>query len=169
MIDRKSWGAAPPSADYTPMNAVKRIVIHHSATSPDIRVKNIQYYHMHDRGWIDIGYHFLVDSDGNIYEGRPTWAIGSHCGHPDEPKKDWLFGNAGSLGICVVGHYDAVKPLPKAIEAIKQICSHYLNVPVIGHFETWVPGRQKKTCPGKYLSTELFGQDRWDKYFGGKS
>lgn len=42
------------------------------------RVKSIQYFHQHDRGWDDIGYHFLVGENGKIYEGRGWDRQGAH-------------------------------------------------------------------------------------------
>jgi N-acetylmuramoyl-L-alanine amidase len=42
------------------------------------RVRAIQYFHQHDRGWVDIGYHFLVGENGKVYEGRGWDRQGAH-------------------------------------------------------------------------------------------
>lgn len=74
--------------------ATNYIVIHCSATRPvqNIGAREIRQWHK-DKGWSDIGYHFVIKRDGFIDRGRPRDDIGAHVqGH-----------NADSLGICMVG------------------------------------------------------------------
>ena len=42
------------------------------------RVKTIQDFHQNDRGWVDIGYHFLVGENGKVYQGRGWNRQGAH-------------------------------------------------------------------------------------------
>ena len=42
------------------------------------RVRSIQNFHIDDRGWADIGYHFLVGENGKVYEGRGWDRQGAH-------------------------------------------------------------------------------------------
>ncbi|MBD8875448.1 N-acetylmuramoyl-L-alanine amidase [Roseibium polysiphoniae] len=76
------------------MRKIDTIVIHCSAT-PDgrpVSVATIRKWHM-DRGWNDIGYHFVVGLQGEIWPGRPVEAKGAHVrGH-----------NSHTIGICYVG------------------------------------------------------------------
>ncbi|HOE62310.1 MAG TPA: N-acetylmuramoyl-L-alanine amidase [Candidatus Sumerlaeota bacterium] len=76
---RSCWGArSPKSVAY--MSALNRAVIHHTAQATDFNttsqsqsaanVRAIQNYHMDVNGWADIGYNFLVDKLGYIFEGR---------------------------------------------------------------------------------------------------
>ena len=55
------------------------LVVHCTATreGQDISVNQIRQWHL-NRGWSDIGYHYVIDLDGNIHEGRPVWRIGAH-------------------------------------------------------------------------------------------
>lgn len=72
----------------------KHIVLHCSATRgiQDVGVKEIRQWHK-QRGFSDIGYHYVIRRDGRIERGRPEKAIGAHvAGH-----------NANTLGICLVG------------------------------------------------------------------
>ena len=51
------------------------MIIHHTVTQhqeadPAATVRAIYYYHAVTQGWGDIGYNFLVDLHGNVYEGR---------------------------------------------------------------------------------------------------
>jgi N-acetylmuramoyl-L-alanine amidase len=70
------------------------IVIHCAATRPsmDIGVDEIRRWH-HDRGWRDIGYHFVIRRGGAIEVGRAIDDIGAHV----------VGQNAVSVGVCLVG------------------------------------------------------------------
>ena len=72
------------------------LVIHHSAfykADGLATLSEIQRLHREDRGWADVGYHFLVDKDGTIYEGRALTVRGAHTAG----------FNTGSAGICLLG------------------------------------------------------------------
>lgn len=74
------------------------IIIHCTATRAgrDFHVGDMRVWHQ-QRGWADIGYHYLITLDGTIEAGRDIDLVGSHChGH-----------NIGSVGICYVGGLDA--------------------------------------------------------------
>lgn len=76
------------------MRPIDRIVVHCSATEAgkDFRAADIDRWHR-ERGFNGIGYHYVVDLDGTIEEGRPLEEIGAHCtGY-----------NVGSIGICYIG------------------------------------------------------------------
>lgn len=73
---------------------IKRVIIHCAATKPsmDIGVWEIRQWHK-DKGWNDIGYHFVIKRDGVVQTGRPLRDAGAHAqGH-----------NFDSVGICLVG------------------------------------------------------------------
>ena len=77
--------------------ATTMIILHCSATreGQDIKAKTIKQWHK-DRGFDDIGYHYVIDLDGTIEKGRAEELVGAHCkGH-----------NATSIGICYVGGCD---------------------------------------------------------------
>lgn len=80
---------------YTKRDRTDFIVVHCAATGPsqDIGVKEIRKWHVEERGWLDVGYHFVIRRNGTIELGRPLWAIGSHV----------LNYNRTSVGICLVG------------------------------------------------------------------
>ena len=70
------------------------IVVHCSATRPsqDISVKDIRKWHL-DRGWADVGYHFIIRRNGTLETGRPAHVYGAHVSGY----------NNTSIGICLVG------------------------------------------------------------------
>lgn len=80
------------------MRHINRIILHCTATreGKDYSVDTIRKWHT-DKGWSDIGYHYLVARDGAIYEGRPVERMGAHVrGY-----------NANSIGIAYVGGVEA--------------------------------------------------------------
>ncbi|GEM_PF-4513823 len=84
VIKREEWGALEPRCEYDRNPYINAIIIHRTATSNKYVnarrvVKSIQLYHMFSRGWCDIGYHFLMDKDGNIYEGWAYLGCGCTC------------------------------------------------------------------------------------------
>jgi hypothetical protein len=90
---------------------VSKIVIHHTATTknlddPEKAIRDIYYWHTISKGWGDIGYNYIIDQQGNIYEGRAggDGVVGAHAGR----------GNIGSIGIAILGNYQE-KDVPDAV------------------------------------------------------
>jgi hypothetical protein len=87
IISHYEWGARPPVGDdYTPVkNPVEfytHIAIHHSGSTNSPSVNDVQNKHI-NKGFHDIGYHFAVDLEGNIYEGRAINKMGAGAGPAD--------------------------------------------------------------------------------------
>jgi hypothetical protein len=131
IVPRASWGAneairrGPPSY----ASSVRFAVIHHTAGRNDYSrseaaaiVKGIQIFHVQGNGWNDIGYNFLVDRFGTVYEGRYGGAdrnvIGAHA----------LGFNTGSVGIALLGTYGSTKPSQAALDAIERLVSWRLDL-----------------------------------------
>ena len=80
------------------MRKISKIILHCTATPEgrDVSVDDIRQWHL-DRGWSDIGYHYVIDINGNLKEGRDVRRAGAHVrGY-----------NKGSIGIAYVGGVDA--------------------------------------------------------------
>ncbi len=82
--------------------ATKKVIVHHTVTrdpetDPRATLRAIYQYHAVSRGWGDIGYNFLIDQQGTIYEGRfgGERVVGGHA----------LQYNWGSIGIAIIGTY----------------------------------------------------------------
>ena len=83
------------------MRTIDKIFIHCSATKQghDIKTETIKSWHVKGNGWSDIGYHFVIELDGALKEGRPLHRIGAGVkGH-----------NANSIHICYIGGIDENK------------------------------------------------------------
>lgn len=110
---RSCWCPTCP-IDPTPTPTTPtHIVIHHSAgftTSDDFAGVVAYYYdlHVNTNGWDDIGYNYLVDANGVIYEGRGNGVQGAH----------FSCMNTNTLGVCVIGNYMTVAPAPGAMESL---------------------------------------------------
>lgn len=75
-----------------PAQPVRLLVIHHSASAPSTTRAQIDQWHR-DRGFAEIGYHWVMEHDGLLLPGRSLALTGAHAeGH-----------NTGSLGLCVTG------------------------------------------------------------------
>ena len=87
------------------MRKINQIIVHCSATreGQDVSVDTIKKWHVEDRGWSDIGYHFYIDINGVIEKGRDIAKIGTHC----KSK------NRNSIGICYSGGVEADGKTPK--------------------------------------------------------
>jgi hypothetical protein len=138
IIPRAAWGAeaAPPRAAPS-FGQVQLAFVHHTATSNDYSpaesagiVLGICRYHRDSNGWNDIGYNFLVDKYGQVFEGR--------AGGVDRP----VIGaqaqgyNAASTGIACIGDFNAIAQSPAAMEALAHLIGWKLTlhgVPVGGH------------------------------------
>lgn len=101
---RSEWGASAPK---NPLNARgtnrNYVVFHHtgwnfsdtSLSACKAEIKEVQDYHMNNNGWDDIGYHYLVDPEGRVWEGRDKYKEGSHT-----------YGYNDNLGVCVLGDFE---------------------------------------------------------------
>jgi hypothetical protein len=141
VISRGSWGADeslrfdstgkeiwPP--EFWP---IQKLIVHHTATQnhdpdPAATIRSIYYYHAVTQGWGDIGYNFLVDEAGNVYEGRHSrsYALG------ESPTGEDLNGNgvtgghaynynAGTTGVALLGtltNQDATAAARDALERV---------------------------------------------------
>ncbi len=105
----------------------QKIIVHHTAGSdggadPAATVRGIYYYHAVVLGWGDIGYNYLIDKNGTIYEGRAggDGVVGGHT--YNELKK--VGYNRGSIGISVLGDYETNTPSAQAIESLTKLIAN---------------------------------------------
>ena len=103
---------------YTGLKKSKRyiseIIVHCTATpeGKDYTVEDIRKWHK-ERGWSDIGYHYVIDRRGHILAGRDVDIIGAHCeGH-----------NAHSIGVVYIGGMSSLDGKPKDTRTLSQKAS----------------------------------------------
>ena len=135
ILDRAAWGAdetivrAP--ASYA--GRLRLAIVHHTAGSSPATpeesaavVRGIQAYHVEGNGWNDIGYNFLIDPFGQVFEGRVGGVnrnvIGAHA----------LGFNTGSTGVALLGNFEGAPPTPEARAALVGLLAWRLDV---GHVD----------------------------------
>lgn len=134
------------------MRKITEIFIHAAATpaswmdgkSLGDKIAEIRRWHVEERGWRDIGYHYIIDRDGSVGPGRPEDEIGAHVkGH-----------NRNSIGICLLGGRGSKADDPflanytlaqdYALKALlERLTEAYPKAKVRGHNEV-----AAKACPG---------------------
>lgn len=120
---RTEWGCPDGqvtthgSLSYT---TVTHLIAHHTAMGNEAPnsdwpaiVRSIWNFHVFERGWADIGYNYLIDPNGVIYEGRAGGdnVIGAH----------FSGANSGTMGVAMLGTFTSAAPTSKALNSLKKI------------------------------------------------
>lgn len=164
IISRGQWGANEGIRKGTPEFAdVKRVVVHHTDTSnndpnPAATVRAIYAYHVQGNGWNDIGYNFLIDQNGNVYEGRYARNYNGAAPTGENSSNQHVIGahvsnnNAGSVGISLLGTFESASPTSAQQSALEKMIAwegdrHDLDTSsanvVMGHRDLG-----QSSCPG---------------------
>lgn len=153
VISRANWSGGDPAP--TLMNRmlpVQYITVHHDGMEPfyatdqrstAIRMEAIRKAHR-DKGWGDFGYHFAIDRDGRVWQGRPLVWQGAHV-------KDH---NEGNLGIVTLGNFDRQSPTAPQLAALNRHVSWLMNhyhVPLKKVFTHQEWPSAATACPGMNL------------------
>jgi hypothetical protein len=156
ILARAAWRASAPLGHRLTAAAGgwSRVTIHHSAkytreigspTEANVAdaIRDIQTVHMRDRGWGDIGYHFVIDPTGRIWQGRLLDWQGAHAQGSN---------NVSNIGICLLGDFDHERPDPRALDALERLTDalcerhHIARSRIYGH-QKFAPTE----CPGDAL------------------
>ncbi len=123
------WGQTSGPNTLTPTVPTHLIVHHSFSPGNDVTdwvaaVRGIWNYHVNSNGWSDIGYNWLIDPKGVIYQGR-AWvdtsdnALGAHfCGY-----------NGRTMGVCMLGDFNSVSPSDAALRSLVRLLAYraFLN------------------------------------------
>lgn len=119
VLPRTQWAGGPPVPSLmNPMLPIRHITVHHDGMEPfyatdsratAIRLEKIRMAHR-GKGWGDIGYHFIVDRDGRVWQGRPLNWQGAHV-------KDH---NEGNIGVVALGNFDRQTPSAPQIASLNR-------------------------------------------------
>jgi len=148
---RSSWGSAHPPKGPLETEDVRFLIVHHSASrnghvAADVPWILRSWFDFHtgpDRGWNDIAYNFIVDSEGGIWEGREGSIAGAIRG-------DATGGNQGySQLVCVIGNFDSAAPTSAALDSLVRVMA-------------WLADKHGiATSPGSTTSFTSLGSSRW--------
>lgn len=136
VVSRAGWGA-DESLRFKDGNEIwppayydaQKLTVHHTATKNDDAdpvgtVQAIYRYHAVDRGWGDIGYQYLVDEAGTVYEGRWSGTDGdvAHDADGRLVTAAHVGGyNSGNAGISLLGDFRRVKPKAPAQASLENV------------------------------------------------
>lgn len=152
IVRRDDWGAQTPHYedmeedwDYT------TVVLHHSGNSGETDPTEIEDKHINDRGWSDVGYHFMVGPNGSIYEGRNLRYKGAHV----------RGANTGKIGILVMGDFQhqwwdddddpTQSQIDNTVSLIRTLKSKFPAIGELGGHRDYV----ETDCPGDELYRRL--------------
>lgn len=125
--DRDCWD---PEGDYRPVKPASKtvpthIIVHHTADktifTPQTDYAQIVQayydYHVNTKGWDDIGYNWLIDPNGIIYEGRGNANRGAH----------FSCMNSQTMGVAMIGNFEAKLPTALALKALERLIAWEAN------------------------------------------
>ncbi|CAM4621098.1 unnamed protein product [Leuciscus chuanchicus] len=164
IIPRCIWEAAPPQVPLAPLSPpLQYLYIHHTAipSKPCLNLQTcsenmraMQHFHQKGRGWYDLGYSFVVGSDGYIYEGRGWMWSGAHT----------KGRNTAGYGVAFIGNYNTHLPYHYDMELVRHhlvkcgVSNGFLqkNYTILGHRQVVATD-----CPGDSLYSEI---TTWEHY-----
>jgi hypothetical protein len=134
---------------------ITHVTLHHTGSpeplrpgdDPVERLRGLQRWGRTDRNWWDVPYHYLIDLEGRIYEGRDWRYMG---------ETNTAYDPAGHFLISVIGNYGVQEPTPAQLEAITDLMAWAVSrfdIPldrIGGHYD-YAP----TTCPGTHLRKYL--------------
>ncbi|WP_053333622.1 N-acetylmuramoyl-L-alanine amidase [Gemmatimonas phototrophica] len=136
-------------------HTITHVTLHHTGDArplqptedPAQRLRNLQAWGARERNWWDVPYHFLLDLEGDVYEGRDWHFMG---------ETNTAYNPSGHFLISMIGNYDQQEPSSAQLAAIADLMAwaireNGLTVDAIGgHYHYASTG-----CPGKYLRPYL--------------
>ena len=130
ILSRSDWGADESWRSGQPVydSTIKQAHIHHTAGSNDYSradvpaiIRGDYWYHTQVLGWSDLGYNFVVDKFGRIWEGR--------AGGIDRPVHGahTLGFNTDSVGVAAIGEYGSATPSPDLVRSLVRLTAWKLD------------------------------------------
>ncbi|TPW20652.1 MAG: N-acetylmuramoyl-L-alanine amidase [Elusimicrobia bacterium] len=156
VLTRMGWGARQRRGGASGMDPY-RLTVHHTMGHQTVgeaetaaAVRGIQGFHQGpERGWADIGYHFLIDGEGRVAEGRPANVLGAHAAE----------ANQGNLGISLMGNFNVQQPTDPQMDSLERLAAYLAlryDIPVMksGYLEGH-NHHGETSCPGTHLNARL--------------
>jgi hypothetical protein len=165
IVPRAGWGADEKIVRAKPIfaPAVRLLIVHHTAGTNAYTpaqsaaiVRGIEVYHVKGNGWNDIGYNYLVDRYGTVYEGRGGGidrnVIGAHAEG----------FNSGTAGIALIGNFSVAKPPKAAQDALVALAAWRLDIAHVDPLSTvvYTSGGNYKFKSGKVVTLRAISGHR---------
>lgn len=169
IISRAEWGSPEPnSSEWQPSyHKLNRVIVHHTATGESsdsyADVRAIWQYHARNLGWGDIGYNYIIDSKGNIFQGRyydhdyaRRYQVEVQGGHA-------YYNNENTIGISLIGDYRYTTLSDPAYTSLSQMIGYKLapyridpagtgplGDAAVGHYQVG-----QTSCPGTNVISQM--------------
>lgn len=117
---RDAWGAVAAQGGFE-SHSVARLTVHHTArmlsdpSGGPNAIRGHQRFHIEDRGWPDLAYHYIVSTDGNAFEGRPEQYRGD-TGTSYDPSGHFL--------VCLEGNFDEQDPTEAQLDTVARLLAY---------------------------------------------
>lgn len=153
LISREAWDQTPALPYDLPVQQIRRIVIHHDGVdyangqTGEQKVAALLRAARHNEGWPDLPYHYLIDTDGRVFAGRPEHIVcETHTGY--DP--------ADTLHIALLGNYERLQPteiqLAALLALVRDRARHYAVPAAAISVHRQVAATD---CPGAHLRRRL--------------
>jgi hypothetical protein len=157
---RSEWGAGASGATVEDLIKV-RIIVHHTDIAvtdaerkmdaaagweaSKAQARSVLYMHTKVNGWDDIGYHYLIDWQGRVLQGRPIEFQGAHAES----------NNTGSIGIVLMGNLQEQSPTQAQLDALHDLTAWLVDE--YGISPEHIDGHHHfnaTACPGVFLEND---------------
>jgi len=157
VVPRSRWAkGAPIPQNMNRMLPIRRITFHHdgmdifrdtSEWTVASRLETIRRSHLNrSPPFGDIGYHYIIDPAGRVWQGRPLTWQGAHVGRQNE----------GNLGICILGNYERQQPNAAQERAIRSFLAGQMAAYRVTADRVHTHRELAATaCPGRFLQPRL--------------
>jgi hypothetical protein len=175
IVTREEWGAAPPKPHSQTISGFEHLTLHHTSNTGTgmSEMRRIQKLHMSlfpynffgGKNFDDIGYHFIVDKDGRVYEGRRLEsAPGAFRGPYTKGEHVGANNTVAGIGVCLMGDYEATEG-NEALSFLHQqrlervlaaLCIRYrIHHSQISYHQMLAVGSGASLCPGSNVIPKI--------------
>jgi hypothetical protein len=150
IVPVSAWGGTPADASQAHRQTISHITLHHqgepfkAGTDPQQYLRNLQTWSRGTKHWLDIPYHYIIDLDGHIYEGRKIEYAGD---------TNTEYDPTGHALIEVVGNFEEVEPNQQQLDAVVRLMAllaKKYEVP-LDHIASHRDFSKQTVCPGANL------------------
>lgn len=150
IVPVSAWGGTPADAAQAHRHTITHITLHHQGepykpgTDPQQYLRNLQNWSRATKHWLDIPYHYIIDLDGKIFEGRKIDYAGD---------TNTEYDPTGHALIEVVGNFEEVEPNQRQLDAVVNLMALLARKydVTLDHIASHRDFSKQTVCPGANL------------------
>lgn len=155
VIPRARWTSTGPQlGSINPMGQVSRITVHHEGWTPIWftdwaqsveRLESVRRGHR-GRGWADVGYHYIIDRAGRVWEGRDVRYQGAHVRDHNEHN----------IGVMLLGNFEEQRPAAAQLASANAVVDALARQHRVSPSDIYTHRELNRTsCPGHHLQAHM--------------